>query len=199
LKRLGVSPEVFFNMYPRAVHRGGGQYSYEPLSHLRLLKGEYPKLGLTEGQQALYTVIRNANRYLYPGADKFLRRLKKGGLSLILVTHGNPQFQRLKLTHSGIKKYFDKVIFSSDVKVVTLKRLKKRFDEVFFISDHIRELAEVKHHLPELLPIMKVGGHHSDIKKARRLKIPTLMTFREIERLIMKHHNSSERKRKKIR
>ncbi|MDP3986400.1 MAG: hypothetical protein Q8P77_03170, partial [Candidatus Veblenbacteria bacterium] len=47
LKRLGVSPEVFFNMYPRAVHRGGGQYSYEPLSHLRLLKGEYPKLGLT--------------------------------------------------------------------------------------------------------------------------------------------------------
>lgn len=192
LRSLKVPPKLFIATYPPAVHRSNGQYRYSTAVHLRLIKKVVPDLPLVGAQKLLDQVVGESGRYLYPGARKFLIRLRRAGFRLILVTRGAKLFQRRKLKFSGVLRYFARVIISPDLKVSTLAKLAKNFDEVFFISDHAKELNQVHKRFPRLLLIMKLSGHHATRSAALRLGIPAMRSFDVIEKYIVNYHRSTK-------
>ncbi|MDX6204947.1 MAG: putative hydrolase of the superfamily [Frankiales bacterium] len=52
---------------------------------------------------------------LYPGASEALVRLRSAGLSLAIVTDGNPQIQRSKLTALRLDELVDHVVISDEL------------------------------------------------------------------------------------
>lgn len=191
LRQYGVGREHFFTTYPRAVQRHAGRYSYSLERHVDLLRGFVPALPRAAALRAFGRVVAGSWRYLYPDTTYFLRQLRRHGFHIMLVTHGNPAFQRRKLRGSRIRPFFDTVVFSNQLKIVTLRQLARRFDEVFFVSDHPRELAAVKHRLPQLLPVMKLGGH-GDLASARSLGIPAFRSLRVIEKFIINYYKKNK-------
>ncbi len=55
-----------------------------------------------------------SNLRLYPDAINFLDGLKRIGAKIALVTDSSSKWQRKKLEHLGIRKYFDTVIISGE-------------------------------------------------------------------------------------
>ncbi len=187
LRIHGVRRGVFFETYKRAVHRRSGGYNYSLERHVSLLHGLISTLSITTALRDLNRVVTNSHRYLYPDTKHFLRQLKRHGFRTILVTHGNPRFQQRKLEGSSISSLFDKIVLSNQIKVVTLRRLAHKFDEVFFVSDHPKELAPVRRQLPQLLPVMKLGGY-GDRATAKQLGIPAFRSLKAIEKYIIKYY-----------
>jgi len=186
LKKLGVPTKVFLQLYPLAVSKQNGHYSYDYYKHVMLISRKYPKLSQPKARKLMEVIVRSSYKYLYSETVNFLRFFKKNNFKLILVTHGNPSFQKKKLEYSGINHFFSSVVLSPAAKVVTLKRIKKNFGKAFFVSDHINELLQIKHHLPKLIPIMKASSHYSDIVKAKKHRISTFKTLTQIKKFIMK-------------
>ncbi len=189
LGKFGVSVSFFLKSYPLAVKKSRGQYNYIYRKHIQLIKQKNPRLPEILAREALESVIHKSNRYLYRDTLSFLQDLNERDFKLILVTHGNQAFQKQKLQHSGLKNYFANVILSSNLKMVTLKRIEHKFGRAFFISDHINELIQIKQHLPKLIPIMKIGSHHSDEIQARKLKIPMFKTLTQTSKYIINETN----------
>lgn len=190
LVNFGVSHKIFHQTYSQAVEKKQGQYSYSLQRHINLIKNHHPDLPRVPAILALKNVIRHSNKFIYKDTLAFLKALKKKGFKIILVTHGNPNFQRQKLEYSGLKKYFSKVILSPEIKAVTLKRIESKFGRAFFVSDHITELVQIKRNLPKLIPIMKTGSHYSDIVSAKKMSIPTFKSLSQIGKYIIKETNN---------
>lgn len=187
LVKFGVSAAQFMASYPRAVRKSRGRYSYSFDQHIHLLKRSSPELPVASARQALRQVVRGCRRYLYPDTDQFLRTLRQHGFRLILVTHGNPVFQRQKLQATGIQHYFHTSICSNRVKIDVVRRLARTYDEVFFVSDHPLELEAVHHELPQLLPIMKLDGY-GNRATARQLGIPAFRALNPIGKYIIEYY-----------
>jgi FMN phosphatase YigB (HAD superfamily) len=187
LNKFGVKADMYFKTYPLAVVKHNGQYSYSINRHLHLLKKQVINLPILKSHKQINNVVAHSYLYLYPDTIAFLKLLHKHNFKLILVTRGNKIFQRRKVNNSGLSEYFNKVVTLNDLKVIVLKKLTKRFDQVFFVSDYEEELRQVKHDLPQLLPIMKLNGHGT-LSQARKMKIPAFSSLAEMGEFILQYY-----------
>lgn len=55
--------------------------------------------------------------FLIDGAEELLKKLKKAGYRLFIITNGFVEVQHKKLESSGLKPFFDKVFISEELKV----------------------------------------------------------------------------------
>lgn len=87
--------------------------------------------------------------HLYKGVEEMLKRLKKRGKKLGLITDGRPEGQRAKIKALGIEKFFDSVIITDELGgveyrkpcekafVLTSERLGVPLEKCAYIGDNV--------------------------------------------------------------
>ncbi|MCX6796558.1 MAG: HAD family hydrolase [Candidatus Falkowbacteria bacterium] len=83
---------------------------------------------------------------------------------LILITHGNVSWQREKIKHLKIKRYFTKIIITDKNKVDGFKFLRNSKKEILIVNDNARENRAALKLLPHAQALLIKGIHSNNIK-----------------------------------
>ena len=84
-------------------------------------------------------VIKNGKKYIYSDVINYLSNLKNSGVEMILLTYTsneNLEYQKLKVENSGITKYFDDIIYTTNNKY----SLDIDYSDSVFIDDNPKEI-----------------------------------------------------------
>ena len=140
---------------------------YRANRHLRLLRKSYPKLTLPKTKQLLNSFFRKTKKYIFKDVVGFLVWLRKAGWKVIMVSSGDPKFQRNKITASGLSKYFQRVYITKDYrKSAYLKKTGLVSEDSFvFLDDRIEVIEDVKKHFPGAVVIQII--RHPNHPKAK--------------------------------
>jgi len=83
-----------------------------------------------------------------------LRRWKRKGYKLVLLTYGDRVFQRAKLQNSGLGSLFERAIVTSDpYKIAMVQRLANRDGQAVIIDDNFDALQKLLKTVPNLRAI----------------------------------------------
>lgn len=150
-RRAGVSHEVYERTYEQTKKKG----YYDPRIHIQLALAHKSSV-----QTRLYAHVRRfvgqSSDYIYKDVPDFLMFLEKEGISAVVLSTGDAQFQKQKIQKSGITDCFEEIIIVPNVsKVVALHTLirKKKPASAIFIDDKKEVVEEVKKSLPEVYTI----------------------------------------------
>lgn len=163
-KIFGLSQQDFKNNINKYFVKQPDLYS--PLKHVRLCyeSGAIGKKQLTVIEKELKVLVKNTNSYIFPDAEKLLIYLRRKNNCLILLSHGEKKWQKLKIENLLIKRYFDKVIITDKRKTEAINFLKNKKDEILVINDNSRENKEMMDFLGRGKAILIRGIHSNDIK-----------------------------------
>ena len=143
LINIGVSEELFKKVYKKLRRKG----FYNHKIYIEYLSKE-KKIDRKKCLAQLKKTDDKIKNYLYPDALWFLKKSavlrKKVGVKIILLTYGDPEFQKIKLEKTKIAKYFDKIIITETKKTPIVSKIaSKTNDKIFFINDDTDEIREI--------------------------------------------------------
>lgn len=98
-------------------------------------------------------------RFLFPDAIDALRAFQALGHRLILLTHGDPAFQKIKVHGTGIGEFFDDTYFVDKNKEQFVRPIADGCEEketVWLINDKVEETRKMIDLCPRLAPVLKV-------------------------------------------
>ena len=139
---------------------------YSPIKHAEFLydSQEISKKQLTFIKKSLKLLAKDANSYLFSDADLILKNLRQRNNYLLLLSHGDRNWQRLKIKGLHIRKYFDRIIITDKKKTAALKFLKNKKNDILIINDNALENKEMIEFLGRGRAILIRGIHSNDIK-----------------------------------
>lgn len=109
-------------------------------------------------------VIDNGEQFVFPDAKKFLKRIRKKGNKLILLTYVqdvNKEYQKQKINGSGIKDFFDDIIITSRYKF----NISINYKNGIFIDDDPRDLLGLYEKKPiKVIRIRKKSNKRSKLE-----------------------------------
>lgn len=149
LADLAVGEELFRKTYAATTTRSAESYDYDVDCQLALLAKEID-FNISEAKEKILEVVKQSRECLYSDSEKFLKEMKKRKRPMILLTHGNEQFQADKVQATGIGDYFDQVIFTVEPKEKVFSELSIDFRQAVLINDNPTENKELKDKFPEL-------------------------------------------------
>jgi len=137
--------------------------NYNPNDHIKFLKEAGRIKTATEEKRIrsnLQKFLKKIDNYLFSGVKETLAYLKERGYQLILLTKGNPTFQRAKINNSSIKKYFKKIICEPNDKsknsfVLNLSRLN---EDVLIVNDRDDEALKIQKVVGKKAKIFLING-----------------------------------------
>lgn len=127
-------------LYQKAKGKNG---IYNPRKHLKLLAKPY---------SSLEKIIAQSQKFLFPQTVQKLRKLSKKH-KLILLSKGDLYFQKAKIRHSGIEKFFSNIYITnkSKVEVIEEKILPQYPQEnIVFVDNKKEEREAVKAIFPKI-------------------------------------------------
>lgn len=130
--RYGIPLMTYFECTDLVGISNPASFSYERIYDI--LREYYPNLSHTIIVD-LYRVLKM--QCFMPGAIQFLRRFRKQ--DLVLVTSGNPQFQRIKIETHRISSYVRDIYIVNDKAAV----ITSESPPVFFVDDAPRHIEAV--------------------------------------------------------
>jgi FMN phosphatase YigB (HAD superfamily) len=139
---------------------------YNPYIHLQLLieTGVIDAELAVDCKQRIKKALTLINDFLEPTAEDLLKKLKCQKNTLILITHGNISWQREKIKHLKLKKYFTKIIITNKNKVDSFKFLRNSKEEILIINDNARENQAILKFLSNAQALLIKGIHSNNIK-----------------------------------
>ena len=155
---------------------------YSPLKHAEMCyeSGEINKKQLFILEKRLRLLASNASRYLFPDVERLLGYLCQENNYLILLSHGDKKWQRLKIKELPIKKYFDKVIITDKSKIKAINFLKRKSDDIVIVNDNARENREMINFLRRGRAILIKSIHSQEIKHNHKI-----YSFKQATKIIM--------------
>ena len=87
-------------------------------------------------------ILQNGGRFVYNDSQTFLKKLKEIGEKIILLTRtdkGNLEYQKKKVLGSGLKEYFDDIIYTT----IGKSKLNLDYENSIFFDDNPTELTEL--------------------------------------------------------
>lgn len=97
--------------------------------------------------QTMRNVLQDVSRFVYDDVMVFLDEYVEH--ELVMLTYGNPEWQRQKFEASGLKKYFDSVIYTDKAKELQ-KNLWETDERVIIINDKATEIDAVIEKYPSV-------------------------------------------------
>jgi len=152
LEKIGVSRDLYDETRKDAHDGENGEGIYDNSRHAKALA----LFGFDEKKvyEALMESLKPEiiKTCLYPDAIDFLKKIKKIGKPIILLTFGNPIFQEQKIKALDLEKYFDRMIFTNQKKTEKLTEIMDSISSrpAWFINDRIVENLEAKKLFSEL-------------------------------------------------
>jgi FMN phosphatase YigB (HAD superfamily) len=182
----GVPRRIFEKTYRAAVSGFDGRYW--PRLHFSLLKKELPHFHAASARQAVKQAILQAHRFLYADALRFLRQRQRAGRKPILLSAGNPWFQRAKIVRCGIKKYFRKIIIveresKKDILRGLALRAAQRMPSVIFVDDNENVIKEAGRGSPGIAGVQMCRRG----QPARPSSPPIARNFQELSRILTRY------------
>ncbi len=157
LQNLGVSEELYKKSYQEAYIDKSGISVYNSFVHAEALA----KYGFTKEKilHALQQTEINLKNLVFTGAEELLNFLRELGQKLILLSLGERSFQEMKITQTGLAKYFDVIFTMNDSKEYEIEKFLSDFpyEEAWLINDKVEETKELKTLFPILKPLLKVS------------------------------------------
>lgn len=157
LEKLGIPPEATQEAYREVRDTWNIAYTHEAHAEALARRG-FPKA------EVIATLVKSIDdgigEFLFDDARSFLESLRNMHQPLILLTLGDPVFQRMKVTASGILDLFDTTYFVNRHKERALDPILTlcRIDEpMWFINDVLEETGVVKNTCSAIRPIMRVS------------------------------------------
>ena len=119
----------------------------------------------TSFDKNIYTDIKelmhNTSNYLYQDAIPFLEYLNKNNYQVIILTKGNKEYQKEKITNANIDKYYSKLIVTMRHKGL----LFLNYLQGIFIDDNPREIKSLYIRKPKkIIRIVRPNSKYSEIK-----------------------------------
>lgn len=157
LEELGVSEERFWQTYKEAYHdEEGGLFLYNDERHSKALA----KRGFDESavSGAFKFVNSDIKSFLFSDTIDFLEQLKQTGDKLILLSLGDPEFQKMKVYGAGVDKYFDDIYTQNAGKESVIESIlnnQKQGGQVWLINDKIEESKRLVLQFPSLKPVLR--------------------------------------------
>jgi phosphoglycolate phosphatase-like HAD superfamily hydrolase len=110
-------------------------------------------------------IQKQHNANLYPEVERYLAEREVG--QQVIMTHGDPEFQRFKVGATGVDKFVSEIRISrpENRKVDQLAALAKEHkEEIIYVENNPRELREVlEAKLPiSLVRMVREGERHAD-------------------------------------
>ena len=126
-------------------------------------------------QQKFLKILKNSKQYLYKDAISFLKSVQKN--QIILLSKGQPEFQKIKIKNCKLEKYL-KIKTVSKSKINFIKHFKNK-QEIIFINDRGKEIDAIKKKFPQIhaIWIRRANGQYKNEpcklynKKITNLKI----------------------------
>lgn len=110
------------------------------------------QLPLEQMKSVLRRSFSDLRRYLFPDVLPFLRRAKKSGVLLCLLSFGHEQWQRYKLLACDLDGYFDDVFFTANAggKAKLVERAKEMAQTAVAVDNDPHELDLIKDLAPQV-------------------------------------------------
>lgn len=148
LQEKGFSRDEILSTYERA----SSNYNYSPKSHLILLS-KMRDFNTKATEAIIESLYLDAPVHLFKDTVGFLKSLDRKKFEVDLLTLGDSEFQKQKVTASGIVKYFDKIYYCQDQKWIFLKILVKEDEKFYVIDDRNDALYRICKEFKGCIPI----------------------------------------------
>jgi hypothetical protein len=164
----GVSDKVFDKCYYGSAKITKRKLEkYDVLKHIEAIEKE---IGINTGyiKKAIRQLLENCEKYVFSDTDGFLSSFNKA--DMFMLSYTNTRFQSLKISKSGIKKFFEKIILTEGLKSEGIKKLNKYLafnrERVFFLDDRVEQIEDVKKNYPLIKTIFvkRKEGRYNDKK-----------------------------------
>ena len=185
LINFGVSQKLFKNVYQKL--RKDNPYSHELfLDYLSKEK----EINRKAAKAKLEKFSKKMRKYLYPEAIWFLKKMRKNGAKLVLLSYGNAKFQKMKIKNIKLEPFFDKVIITEKKKTKSVvKMVNNQKQKIFFIDDHPEEIKEIYQNCKNVIPIfIKHKENSKSLEPKMASKIITFPNFRQMEHYLKSHY-----------
>lgn len=109
------------------------------------------QLPVEEMKQILQNSYSDLSQYLFSDVVPFLEMAKNKGVRLYLLSFGNEDWQRYKVSGSGIQTNFDSIFFTSKEgrKADIISENIKKFQQIIMVDNNPGELDLIKDAMPE--------------------------------------------------
>jgi len=163
--RYGVTEEMFWNAYRQIRGEFSGKgWCYSFNEHITKLR---PCLSGDEGglRERLGEYIADTSRFVFPDVSGVFRTLTENDHQLIILSFGDPDFQRAKVAGSGLGALVSEVMVTSDDKGKLLYDEGIRdTDPACFFDDKVAHIEDVKRVFPHMRTVLVHRSHkrHTD-------------------------------------
>lgn len=140
--------DVTLDVYMRMEKKCMEHALYDVNAHLRLL---VPKQ-MDDARRAFDGVLRHGDRFLYNDSIKFLRRHKKAGHTLTILSFGSHAWQQQKIDGADIASLADDVVITDKPKEKIIKGIPKD-ERLIMLDDRGTVLDVVKKQRPQTFAI----------------------------------------------
>ena len=116
-------------------------------------------------------LLKQSNKYLYPDAITFLKYLHKSNYQIIILTKGNEDYQKKKISYSNIKDYYDELIVIMKHK----GNLDIDYKESVFIDDNPIEIKSILKRKPkQVIRIRRINSKYYNVNVEDILTVTAL-------------------------
>ncbi|MDO8499902.1 MAG: hypothetical protein Q7S66_04575 [bacterium] len=177
MAKYGVSEDDYKQTYHKSLRTVGQDlfdYSFE--EHIDFLAEIGYKL---DGELLADLNDLFKKDYLFPGSLEFIRFFKIIARQTVLLTAGDPKFQRTKIDRAGIGGMFDKVEIVPGNKVKYL--IEQKFPApIIFINDNLSENIAIHAARPDIIVVTKANLNRTTLADLQASGIPFFYTLEEI-------------------
>ena len=136
-------------------------YLYSPLDQMeRLLK--IHEFNIEMAKVRLKKLIDTASSFLFSDDISYIKNIDHNIFELSLLTLGDIDFQKQKVQHSGIEKYFDHIYYCERQKWDFLDSLAKADEKFIIIDDRPDTLKEIGKKFKRSFPILMTRPEHDN-------------------------------------
>lgn len=128
---------------------------------------------------SIENVILNGKKYVYEDSEEFLKKLKENGHSINILTfvaQEDLSYQLTKIKGSGLTKYIDNIIITSNLKF----NLDIEYNKGIFIDDNPNDLIGLASQKPKTLIRMKRKNTKYYTKEVNIDNLIEIECFKEI-------------------
>ncbi len=187
----GVSEKEYDEFYQRMRDDFKAQNKvYHRDDHIALFIKRFPeanKAFLKKNLDALHKTMPN---FVYSDTSAFLKKLADAGWHRIILTFGNDDWQKTKISLSGVGALVDEIVVSREASKVSdaenILKKSKNAEEIIFVDDNpYRALHAVKEKFPQVKTFQLIRPELEGVRERHAGCDHDCRTLDEIQKLLL--------------
>lgn len=173
-ENLDVEPSLVREAYDRVKSHG---YSTE--RHVSAIKEQIPSVQEEKLTPFIAHLFSDMDSYLFKEVTPVLESFKKKGITMILLTYGDHEFQSRKISGTGLVKFFQKIVITTDAKSIALKELFRDTHRMIAVDNTVEHLNDIKKEIPAVETI--AINRYDELQEFEAIPHQFLKDLRELE------------------